>query len=86
MAKVEIYNDGKGKWQSYEATLIDTKINKFLENDAFISDLDVSSLTGYGKNADEAFDNLRNELNYIINELLKIQQAVNNSTIEVVQR
>lgn len=85
MAKIVIFNDGKGKWQSYEAMLVDTEVKRFLENDEFVYDLDVSSLAGFGENADEAISNLRTKLNYIVNELLKIQQAVNNSTIEITQ-
>ncbi len=88
--KIKIFNDGKGKWQSYEATVsidlsIDDhcdyakahgcRINTFLDFDH----------TEYGADELEALQNLNCSLSYLIDRLTSCREAVYNRIKEKCQ-
>ncbi|WP_305012331.1 hypothetical protein [Hymenobacter mellowenesis] len=61
---IKVTNDGRGKAQSFEATLADLK-------PAHLWPLD-QQYQGYGKNREEAVDQLRKEVEKVIKDLQSI--------------
>ena len=58
MLKLQIHNDGKKKWQSYDARLDESKSNIYLN--------------GYGQNKEEAVSELKTRVEDKIKELQNI--------------
>ena len=58
MLRLQIHNDGKEKYQSFEARLDDRDTTIYLE--------------GYGENKDEAIENLKKQVDLKIKELQEI--------------
>ena len=75
MAIIKITNDGKGKSQSFEAELIVPRVDKIISSGEWVDDLNVCSLIQYGATEQEALEALGNNLNYIVEEILKIENV-----------
>lgn len=66
MLTVKYYNDGKGKWQSHEVCLEDTKS---YYPDANVDSLNPLDIVGYGASKEEAYDDFIKKFEYVMDNL-----------------
>ena len=76
---VSVYNDGKGKWQSYEATV---KVS-FDDRNIYISPPMDFEQTDYGDTEEASLITLRNNLEYQIGKLRECVVEINNRIAEI---
>lgn len=66
MLRLSHYNDGKEKSQSHEVTISDVNRSYNAEHDIF--SLNPFDITGYGATQEEALENFKEKIDYVLRE------------------
>ena len=76
--QISIYNDGKGKSQSVEASISGCNIPRYLPGDSIdiVSSLDISNLVGFGSTEKEATTHLLNQLDFVTDTICEYRDKV----------
>lgn len=76
--QISIYDDGKGKSQSVEASISGCNIPRYLPGDSvdIVSGLDISNLVGFGSTEEEATTHLLNQLDFVTDMICEYRDKV----------
>ena len=88
--KLVHYDDGKNNYQSHEIYLQDDiHENGFYVNDLYFESHDISDIRGYGENKEEALNDFKNKVLFLLKEyqalkgMLIESKTLENNMIEV---